>query len=79
MTGSAFLIVLVAVILSSASACASPIFLVPVVVIALGATACPRARPPAAQLRRAARRGPGGVPETSEAAYEPVAEPRRDA
>ncbi len=79
MTGSVFFVVLVAVILIVGLGVASPIFLVPIVVIALGVLALPFVL---GLLRRSSvaqpDAGPGGVPETSEAAYEPVAETRRD-
>jgi hypothetical protein len=77
MTGSAFLVVLVLVLLLVVLGVASPVFRVPVVVIGLGLLGLPLLlgllpRSSVAQPDP----GPGGVPETSEAAYDPVREPR---
>lgn len=77
MTGSAFLVVLVLVLLLVVFGVASPIFLVPVVVIGLALLGLPLLL---GLLRRSSVAqpdpGPSGVPETSEAAYDPVREPR---
>lgn len=79
MTGAVFFVVLLAVILIVGLGVASPIFLVPIVAIALGVIALPFLL---GLLRRSsvaqADPGPTGVPETSEAAYEPVSDRQGD-
>jgi hypothetical protein len=79
MTGSAFLVVLVLVLvlLLIVLGVASPIFVIPVVVIGLGLLGLPLQL---GLLRRSSVAqpdpGPTGVPETSAAAHDPVREPR---